>query len=100
MKIYYYNNKTLCSIITVTGKDISVENYTENIFHRAFGRNLSPTYEDFEEFLKDRCFPETRRNKKQILESLNLDVYDPLEIVKKTEGRMAEDNSWLKVIND
>ena len=31
------------------------------------------------------------------LKRLGLPFYDPLLIVEKTEGRMAEDDFWLKV---
>jgi putative transcriptional regulator len=31
------------------------------------------------------------------LKELNLPFYDPLLIVEKTKGRMAEDDFWLEV---
>ena len=34
---------------------------------------------------------------KIILNELNLPFYNPFLIVQKTEGRMAEDNFWLKI---
>ena len=34
---------------------------------------------------------------KLILEELNLPFYDPLMIIEKTEGRMADDDFWLRV---
>lgn len=32
-----------------------------------------------------------------MLKSLELAEYDPFEIVKKTQGRIAEDNTWLEI---
>lgn len=63
----------------------------------AFGANNSPSYEDYEEFLKSRCFPETRDKIKIQLEALNIPFYDPMMIIEKTEGRMAEDDFWIYI---
>jgi hypothetical protein len=56
----------------------------------------APTWEDFNYFLKERCFPETRGDAKLLLRQMRIGGYDPLQIVEKTAGRMAEDNLWLK----
>lgn len=76
---------------------IAIRNTTDNIMLRAFGINRNPTWEDFQEFLEDRCFPRTRDNLKLILQDLELDFYDPFYIIEKTKGRMGEDMQWLKV---
>jgi len=34
---------------------------------------------------------------KLVLQELNLPFYDPLLIIEKTEGRMEEDNFWIKI---
>ena len=54
--------------------------------------NEHPTYEEYEEFLESRCFPRTRDKMKILLEELNLPFYDPLMIIQKTKGEMAEDD--------
>lgn len=66
------------------------------MLHRAFGVIEAPTWEDFNYFLKERCFPATRGNVKQLLRQMQIGGYDPLQIAEKTAGRMAEDNLWLK----
>ena len=33
----------------------------------------------------------------EFLETIGVDHYDPLEIIRKTQGRMAEDDLWLTV---
>ena len=73
-----------------------IENKTKDMLHRAFGVVEHPTWDDFETFLKERCFPATRGNAKEILKQLQLTSYDPLQIVEKTRGRTAEDDMWLK----
>lgn len=76
---------------------IEIKNTTDKIMLRAFGININPTWEEFMEFLEERCFPRTRDNLKLILQDLDLDFYDPLYIIEKTQGRMGEDMQWLKV---
>ena len=53
-----------------------------------------PTVERWEE---SRCFPESRDKMKLILKDLGLPFYDPIMIIEKTEGRMAEDNFWVRI---
>jgi len=76
---------------------IEIVNTTDDIMLRAFGINIHPTWEEFLEFLEDRCFPRTRDKLKLILRDLDLDFYDPLYIIEKTQGRMGEDMQWLKI---
>ena len=51
-----------------------------------------------EYFLESRCFPKSRAMLKSILRELGLDSYDPLAIIEKTQGRMAEDKQWIHLI--
>lgn len=76
---------------------IEIVNTTDDIIHRAFGIKAKPTWEDFMEFLESRCFPRTRDQLRVVLKELELDFYDPLAIVEKTKGRMAEDFQWLQI---
>ena len=76
---------------------IEIVNTTDDIIHRAFGIKAKPTWEDFMEFLESRCFPRTRDQLRVVLKDLELDFYDPLAIVEKTKGRMAEDFQWLQI---
>lgn len=88
-----------CTQILVDFKreKVEIRNTTDKIMLRAFGINRDPTWEDFLEFLEERCFPRTRDNLKLILKDLELDFYDPFYIIEKTQGRMGEDMQWLKV---
>ena len=56
-----------------------------------------PTWDDFQNFLEERCIPRARAGLREYLEALGLDEYDPLEIIKKTSGRMAEDQQWIEI---
>ncbi|MEE0955532.1 MAG: helix-turn-helix domain-containing protein [Eubacterium sp.] len=95
---YYYRNE-LCTTIDVSDRtmEVRIRNYTRNVQNCAFGINTEPTYEDYQEFLKSRCFPQTRDKAKLELKELGLPFYDPLMIIEKTNGRVAEDDFWVKV---
>lgn len=99
MRMEYMCEEELCTVILVDFKKqkIAAYNETDNVIHRAFGIKVKPTWEDFEEFLEERCFPRTRDHMRLILKDLELDFYDPLSIVEKTKGRMAEDLQWIKI---
>ena len=98
MRMTYMYRKIPCTIIDVDflNQRVTIQNETEDLLHRAFGVIEEPTWEDFEMFLKERCFPATRGNAKELLRGLQLTDYDPLQIVEKTQGRMAEDDMWLR----
>lgn len=99
LEIRYYNGDTLCTWICAdkTAGDLQAENYTDNLVKTAFGRNPSPSWADLEAFLEERCIPRQRAGLREYLEALGLEEYDPLAIVQKTKGRMAEDEQWMEV---
>ena len=53
--------------------------------------------------MKDNVFTktierwETRDKMKLVLKELDLPFYDPFLIIEKTQGRMAEDDFWIKI---
>lgn len=98
-RLFYMMDNHICTIIDVDDlkQKVSIINYTNNLMFRAFGKIENPSYKEYEEFLKSRCFPETRDKLKLVLENLGVPFYDPFLIIKKTEGRMAEDNFWIKI---
>ena len=98
-ELLFYDGQVLCTKIVAdyTEKTICVENYVDDFIRTAFGNNSIPTWNDYKAFLEDRCIPRSRAGLREYLEAIGVDKYDPLQIIKKTEGRMAEDNQWLKV---
>ena len=94
-----YDGDTLCSTIYAdfTGQTLAVENQAVPLVKTAFGNNPLPTWEDFHRFLEERCIPRQRAGLREYLEALGLEEYDPLAIIEKTSGRMAEDQQWLTV---
>lgn len=99
LRLSYMCKDELCTIIDVDEKARKVEicNFTRQYMFCAFGKREKPTYEEYEEFLESRCFPKTRDKMKLVLKDLDLPFYDPLMIIRKTEGRMAEDEFWIRI---
>lgn len=99
LRLWYMYKDKKCTLIDVdeSNRKIRIKNYARNIMFRAFGVNTNPTYEDYEEFLSSRCFPETRDKIKIQLDALGIPFYDPMMIIDKTKGRMAEDDFWILI---
>lgn len=99
LRIRYMSGEDLCSIIDVdeTNKTIQVHNFSSRYLYRPFGKKENPTYEDYLNFLESRCFPRTRDKMKIILNQLEIPYYDPMLIIEKTKGKMAEDDFWLEI---
>lgn len=89
----FYDKDTLCSIIYADFAEqrIVVENQEVPLIKTAFGNTSLPPWKDFQRFLEDRCIPRQRAELRNYLEALGLEEYDPLAIIEKTGGRMAED---------
>ena len=98
MRLTYMFRRQPCTVIDVNFLDrkVVIQNKTDDILHRAFGVIKDPTWNDFENFLRDRCFPQTRGNCKELLQEMDLTDYDPLQIAEKTKGRLADDEMWLR----
>jgi len=98
LRMTYMYKQFPCTLIDVNFLDqnIRILNKTNDMLRRAFGAIENPSWIDFENFLKERCFPATRGNAKELLKQLGITDYDPMQIVEKTRGRTAEDDMWLK----
>lgn len=100
MRMNYMFKDEICTEIDIDFKNekIYIQNKTKDIIHQAFGVIKNPSWEDFEYFLEQRCFPKSRANIKEILKNLDVPYYDPLLIIEKTQGRMAEDYQWIDIV--
>ncbi|MCR5295017.1 MAG: helix-turn-helix domain-containing protein [Lachnospiraceae bacterium] len=99
LRLYYMYRREVCTIIDVNERKrtVAIKNFTKRAQFRAFGVNTEPSYEDYEEFMESRCFPRSRDKMKLLLKELGLPFYDPLLIIEKTEGRMEEDEFWIRI---
>lgn len=95
----YYDANQLCTLIYAdfTDQTLQVRNDTADLVKTAFGKKALPTWDDLLAFLEERCIPRGRAGLRDYLADIGADEYDPLEIIKRTAGRMAEDDQWLKV---
>lgn len=101
VKIFeYYDKDELCTRIYADFSDkvVKAENFTNHIIKTAFGNNSFISWGDFEAFLEERCISKDRDGLMEYLDGIGLCEYDPIEIIKKTSGRMAEDGQWIKVV--
>ena len=98
-RLHYYNDLDICTVILAdfTDQTLYTENRTDQLVKTAFGKKQLLLWEDFVSFLEERCIPKERAGLREYLESIGLDEYDPWEIVKKTQGRMAEDQQWIEI---
>lgn len=98
LRIHYMHGNRICTVIDVNflEEKVLIQNRTAHPLFRAFGINETPTWEDFQLFLQDRCMPESRGHVKSVLRQLGTNGYDPLEIVEAVHGRTAEDNMWMQ----
>ena len=97
--IRFLDKTGLCTSICAdfTDKTLVVENYTDNIVKTAFGNNECPDWNDFMSFLEERCLPKSRAGIREYLEAIDVSEYAPMEIIKKTAGKMAEDDQWIEM---
>jgi hypothetical protein len=96
----FYDGQRLCTTIRAdfTAKTVSAENHVADPVKTAFGNDPRPTWDDFQAFLEERCVPRQRAGLREYLEAIGVAEYDPLQIIRKTQGRMAEDQQWLEVL--
>lgn len=96
-RILFFNKDKVSTAIDVDGvnEEIRIKNFIDINIFRAFGVNEKPNWQDYLEFLEDRCTPRTRYNIKEILRELGLDCYDVEEYVKKTHARSYDDRQWI-----
>ena len=98
--LHYYDGDKLCTKICAdqTSRQLAIQNLVDDPLSTAFGVNQNPNWEDLTEFLETRCIPRQRDGLSYYLAELGLDHYDPLAIIRKTRGRMAEDACWIKIV--
>ena len=96
----FYDGQRLCTIIRAdfTAKTVSAKNHVVDPVKTAFGNNPRPSWADFQACLEERCVPRQRAGLREYLEAIGVAEYDPLQIIQKTKGRMAEDQQWLEVL--
>lgn len=99
VRMFYMYKDDICTLIDVDDAKqlVRIKNYTDKLMFRAFGVNENPNYNDYKEFLESRCFPRTRDKMKLVLEDIGLPFYDTFMIIEKTQGRMAEDDFWIRI---
>ncbi len=98
-EIEFLFQEELCTRIYVDfqNETVEIENFTEDNIRRAFGCKKQVSWQDFQGFLEERCFPRSRDRMKYVLKDFGISAYDPWQIIQVTQGRMAEDKQWIRV---
>ena len=99
LQLQFFHGDSLCTTILAdeTAEKVLIENHTSDPLYTAFGVNNNPDWQDYQNFLEERCIPKSRAGLQEYLNAIGVDEYNPVEIIRKTKGRMAEDQSWLEV---
>ena len=99
LQLQFFHGDSLCTTILAdeTAEKVLIENHTSDPLYTAFGVNENPGWQDYQSFLEERCIPKSRAGLQKYLNAIGVDEYHPLEIIRKTKGKMAEDRSWLEV---
>ncbi len=99
LRLKYFFRNQLCTIIDVDERNrkVQIHNFQTELIYKAFGKLNRPTYDQYEEFLASRCIPRERDKMKIQLRELDIPFYDPMLIIEKTQGRMAEDEFWIEI---
>ena len=99
LQLQFFHGDSLCTTILAdeTAEKVLIENHTSDPLYTAFGVNNNPDWQDYQNFLEERCIPKSRAGLKEYLNAIGVDEYNPVEIIRKTKGKMAEDQSWLEV---
>ena len=102
LRFLYKHRDVTTALIDVNPitREISVINYTDDIYLRPFGNKDNPSYEDYQALLQYRCPPENRDNLELELKRIGVPFYDPFLIVSKTKGKMEGDYFSLEVIEN
>ena len=74
---------------------VEVTNYIDDRFKLPFGLREDITLDEYEGFLRYRCFPQRRENAEQLLHTTGISFYAVRDILKKTHGVKNEDKLWL-----
>lgn len=99
LQLQFFHGDSLCTTILAdeTAEKVLIKNHTSDPLYTAFGVNNNPDWQDYQNFLEERCIPKSRAGLQEYLNAIGVDEYHPLEIIRKTKGKMAEDQSWLEV---
>lgn len=97
LKFEYWYGSLLCTRVFVDYRKqtVEVENFTDDIILQAFGRRKIAT-STIDEFFRERVFPETGVNCKEILRQMGFKNYNAESIARKTHGILYNDLWWLR----
>ena len=102
MKFDWYcgEEKTAEFVVDRAKKKVKVTNFKDDYFYLPFAPHIVPEWEHWEWLLSSRCISPNNGWVNEALKKWGLDRWDPYEIIKKTEGRMAGDHYRLVLVEE
>lgn len=79
---------------------VEVTNFKNDSYYLPFAPEITPTWDQWQFVLKEHCPSEHNAFINDILESLGLDHFDALDIIKKTKGAIANDPCTVELIEE
>lgn len=96
IKFDYMEKDEIKSSVTVyKDKTIECEDFSTVPFETVFGK-CPHTIEYLYKFFERRCFAREHSHVGELLHSIGLAQYNPLDIVLISHGRMVGDHNWIK----
>ncbi len=93
--VYWKDELTASVSISSDRKYVQYKKYTNEIPKIPYLFD-NPSVEQINEFLLSRCMDAHRTQLDEYLKDLEINEFNPYEIIKKTHGTMWEDFMWLK----
>lgn len=90
LKVFnWYCNGQLTAVVTAdyTQKTVEVKNLVNDSYYLPFAPDIKPSFTQWQAVLTSHCPSKNNAFIDQFLESIGLDHYDVLEIIKKTNGK-------------
>lgn len=102
MKFDWYcgDEKTAEFTVDRAKKKVKVTNFKDDPHYLPFAPNVELDWDRWEWLIRRRCISPNNGWVKEHLAIIGLTKWDPYEIIRKTEGRMAGDNYRLVLVED
>lgn len=89
------NKDFVVSKVTIRDGRVDIERFTDNPVLQPFGME-NITVAKVNEYLESRCFDPKRADADKLMKSIHVKYYNPLEIIRKTHGRIWDDFTWIR----
>ena len=97
---WYNDQEYLASIVYKNGKVEYLTNGKSDMLSMPLNGVINPSVKDVWDVLKSRCPDRHNENIDNILKSLDIPIYNVIDIIKKTQGRLYGDDIHIEFKED